>query len=154
MVFRFLFAWPFAASFYWSLCRLDLIHPPEFIGLENYRRLASEINSQQGFGLELTNTLDCSLIPLSLSVITGVLLATLVSAKVRGLAIYKDQMYGLCNGLDIHALYYNKTILQQCGLLPPQTISGLDELANALVRFDPTDKKQRYGYTPFAASRR
>lgn len=138
-MFVFLFAWPFAASFYGSLCRFDLIHPPEFICLENCHRLASEINSQQGFGLALTNTFDCSLIPLSLSVITGVLLATRLSAKVRGPAIYKDQRYGLCNGLDIHALDYNKTILQQYGLQPPQTISDLDEIANALAPFDPTD---------------
>lgn len=61
--FVFLFAWPFAASFYWSLCRFDLINPPELIGLENYRRLASEICSQQGFGLVLANTLYYSLIP-------------------------------------------------------------------------------------------
>jgi hypothetical protein len=72
-------------------------------------------------------------------VITDVLLATRLSAKFRGQAIYKDQMYGLCNGLDIHALYYNKTILEQYGLQPPQTISNLDEIANALAPFDPTD---------------
>jgi ABC-type glycerol-3-phosphate transport system substrate-binding protein len=81
-------------------------------------------------------------------VITGVLLATLLSAKVRGQAIYKDQVYELCNCLDIHALYYHKTILEQYGLQPPQTISDLDEIASALALFNPTDKKQRYGYIP------
>jgi len=91
--FVFLFAWPFAASFYWSLCRFDLINPPEFIGLENYRRLTSELQSQKGFGLALTNTLYYSLISVSLSVITGVLLATLLSAKVKGQAVYRTLVF-------------------------------------------------------------
>lgn len=91
--FLLLFAWPFAASLYWSLCRFDLINPPEFIGLENYQRLMSEIGTNRGFGRALTNTLYYSLLAVPLSVIVGVVLAVLLSAKVRGQAIYRTLVF-------------------------------------------------------------
>ncbi|MDB4374456.1 ABC transporter substrate-binding protein [bacterium] len=68
--------------------------------------------------------------------------------SARRLSTYQDKMYGLCNGLDIRALYYNKTLLEQHNLQPPQTISDLNEIANALAPFLSAEKKQRYGYIP------
>src|SRR4051794_3828408 len=38
-------AWPFFASLYWSFCRYDLLTSPEWIGGDNYRRLAEEVAS-------------------------------------------------------------------------------------------------------------
>ena len=35
--------YPFLASLYWSFCRYDLLTPPRWIGLANYRRLADEL---------------------------------------------------------------------------------------------------------------
>ena len=43
------------------------------------------------------------------------LASRLVPAAVR-LGSYRGRMYGLCNGLDVRALYYNKTLLDQHGL--------------------------------------
>lgn len=91
--FGLLFLWPFLASLYWSLCRFDLINPPEFVGLENYQRLASEVGTNRGFGLALTNTLYYSLLSVPLSVIVGVSLAALLSAKVRGQAFYRTMVF-------------------------------------------------------------
>ena len=68
--------------------------------------------------------------------------------SARRLSTYQDKMYGLCNGLDIRALYYNKTVLEQHQLQPPRTILDLDEIANTLAPFQSTEKKQSYGYIP------
>ncbi|MEM7785931.1 MAG: sugar ABC transporter permease, partial [Planctomycetota bacterium] len=87
------FAWPFFATFYWSLCRFDLINPPQFVGLQNYQRIASEIGTQRGFGRALTNTIYYSLLSVPLSVITGVLLAVLLSAKIKGQAMYRTLIF-------------------------------------------------------------
>ena len=51
-----LFAYPFAASLFWSFCRYDLLDSPEYIGGGNYQRLWAEIQAGEGFGLALANT--------------------------------------------------------------------------------------------------
>ncbi len=91
--FLLLFAWPFVASLYWSLCRFDLINPPEFVGLENYRRLASEIGTDRGFGRALSNTLYFSLISVPLSVAVGVMLAVALSTKIKGQSVYRTLVF-------------------------------------------------------------
>ena len=88
-----LFLWPFFASLYWSLCRFDLINSPRWVGLENYQRLASEIGTDQGFGLALYNTIYYSLLSVPISVVIGVLLGVLLSAKVRGQAVYRTLVF-------------------------------------------------------------
>lgn len=88
-----LFLWPFAASLYWSLCRFDLINPPEWIGLENYQALTNEIAAGRGFGTALTNTAYYCLISVPLSIALGIGLALLLSLKVRGQAIYRTLVF-------------------------------------------------------------
>lgn len=91
--FALLFAWPFAASLYWSFCRYDMIHAPEWVGLEHYRRLASEVGTQRGFGLALTNTVYYSLLSVPLSIALGVGLAILLSIQVRGQALFRTLVF-------------------------------------------------------------
>lgn len=91
--FTLLFAWPFVASLYWSFCRLDIINPPTFVGLENYRRLSAEIASGRGAGKALMNTVYYSLLSVPLSVVLGVLLAVLLSVKVRGQAFFRTVIF-------------------------------------------------------------
>lgn len=91
--FVFLFLWPFAASLYWSLCRFDLINPPEWIGVENYQNLVAEIREGRGFGVALANTTYYCLISVPLSVVVGIGLALLLNLKVRGQAIYRTLVY-------------------------------------------------------------
>jgi len=91
--FLLLFVWPFVASLYWSLCRFDLINRPRWVGLDNYLRLVSEIGTDQGFGLALSNTVYYAALSVPLSVVIGVLLATLLSAKVRGQSVYRTLVF-------------------------------------------------------------
>lgn len=63
------------------------------------------------------------------------------------LSTYNGRMYGVCNGLDIRALYYNKTALDQFGLEPPTTIEQLDEIAATIA--PPSSRVHDfYGYLP------
>lgn len=87
------FLWPFAASLYWSFCQFDLINPPQWVGLENYRRLASEVGTSNGFGNALANTFYFSVFSVPLSVLLGVSLALLLSMRIHGQAIYRTLVY-------------------------------------------------------------
>lgn len=66
----------------------------------------------------------------------------------RQLGTYDDRLYALCNGLDIRALYYNKTVLDQFQLAPPTTLAELDRIGVATTTFDDAGKPQRFGYLP------
>lgn len=65
----------------------------------------------------------------------------------RRLGTYQGLSYALCNGLDIRALYYNQTLLEQSGESPPQTLAGLDALAE---RMTPPGRarRERYAFLP------
>jgi multiple sugar transport system permease protein len=84
-----LVAYPFAASLYWSLCRYDLLSPPEFVGPANYRRLAEEVVAREDFGLALWNTFYFAILSVPLSILLGVSLAVMLSWRVRGQAVYR-----------------------------------------------------------------
>ncbi len=88
-----LFAYPFAASLYWSFCRYDLLSPPEFVGLENYRRLAHEMVSGGEFGRALWNTAYYALVSVPLSIALGIGLAVMLSWPVRGQAVYRTLFF-------------------------------------------------------------
>jgi len=66
----------------------------------------------------------------------------------RALGTYDGKLYALCNGLDIRALYYDKTLLDRLKLQPPKTLAELDALA---LRITPVEKgvtPHRYGFLP------
>lgn len=85
--------YPFAASLYWSFCRYDLLSEPSWVGLENYRRLASELFGGGTFAQALGNTAYFAVGSVSLSVVLGIALATLLSWNVRGRAVYRTLCY-------------------------------------------------------------
>ncbi len=93
MGFLLLILFPFAASFYWSLCQYDLLSPPRFVGLENYQRLASEAVNGGRFGQAIWNTGYFALLSVPLSIFVGVSLAVMLSWKVRGQAIYRTLFF-------------------------------------------------------------
>jgi multiple sugar transport system substrate-binding protein len=66
----------------------------------------------------------------------------------RRLGTYDGRLYAVCNGLDIRALYYNKSILDQQGLQPPRTIEDLDEIADRCGLVDEDGRRIRFGYLP------
>ncbi|MEM8681463.1 MAG: sugar ABC transporter permease [Planctomycetota bacterium] len=87
--FLLLYAYPFAASFYWSFCRYDLLTPPTVVGGANYARIWDELREGTGFGRALWNTTYYACLAVPLSIVLGILLATVLSWKVRGQAIYR-----------------------------------------------------------------
>lgn len=60
---------------------------------------------------------------------------------------YNGRMYALCNGLDIRALFYNRTMLDDYGLEPPETLEQLDEIAATIAPPEKTDLNS-FGYLP------
>ena len=61
---------------------------------------------------------------------------------------YQGQAFGLCNGLDVRALYYNKSLLDELQFEPPQTMDQLDRIA-ATVSGQP-DSPVDIGFLPAA----
>ena len=91
--FMVLTAYPFVASLYWSCCRYDLLGKPNWVGLRNYRRLGAELLEGGTFAQALGNTMYYALGSVALSVLLGVTLATLLSAQIRGRAVYRTLCY-------------------------------------------------------------
>ncbi|NOY28853.1 MAG: sugar ABC transporter permease [Planctomycetes bacterium] len=81
--------YPFCASFYWSFCDYDLLSEPRWVGLSNYRRLASELASGGPFSRALANTAYYALTSVGLSVVLGIALAVSLTWQVRGRALYR-----------------------------------------------------------------
>ena len=67
----------------------------------------------------------------------------------RKLGTYQGQLFGVCNGLDIRALFYNRTALQQQGLPVPQSIEDLDRIALAFCPVG-TANPRTFGFLPDA----
>lgn len=65
----------------------------------------------------------------------------------RSLASFQGRLYALPNGLDIRALYYNQTLLDELGLDPPETIEELDGLSNRVAPPNAAALR-RVGYLP------
>jgi len=87
--FALLTLYPFAASLYWSFCRYDLLSEPQWIGLDNYQRLATDLTSGGTFARALVNTIYFAVLSVSLSVVLGIGLAVMLSWQVRGRALYR-----------------------------------------------------------------
>jgi multiple sugar transport system permease protein len=88
-----LVAWPFAASLAWSFTRYDVLTPPRYVGLENYRRLAEEIVAGDRAGLAVWNTLYYAAVSVPLTIGLGIALAVMLSWQVRGQAVYRTLFY-------------------------------------------------------------
>ena len=67
--------------------------------------------------------------------------------SARRLSQYEDRTYAICNGLDIRALFVNKTALAEKQLPPPESITALTQSA---VTLSPPSNKllDQYGYLP------
>ncbi|MCA9155248.1 MAG: extracellular solute-binding protein [Planctomycetales bacterium] len=71
-----------------------------------------------------------------------------LTPAARRLTHYDGRYYGMCNGLDVRALYYDVTALESLGLEPPRTIEQLDELAVRGFQADERGRPIRFGYLP------
>ena len=66
----------------------------------------------------------------------------------RQLGTYVGRLYALCNGLDIRALYCNKTLLNEHNLPLPKTPADLDHIAETIAPANGETGRQRMGYLP------
>jgi multiple sugar transport system substrate-binding protein len=66
----------------------------------------------------------------------------------REIGSYQGQLYALCNGLDVRALYYNVDVLESYGLAPPRTLGELDRAEARIVQAQSAFPRQQYGYLP------
>lgn len=85
--------YPFAASFYVSFCRYDLLTPPRYVGGENYARLADELIHGGRFGQALWNTVYYAALSVPLSILLGLSLAVMLAWKARGQAVYRTLLF-------------------------------------------------------------
>jgi len=81
--------YPFVASLIWSFERYDMLSPPRYVGGANYARLADELLTGQRFGQAVWNTAYYAFVSVPCSIALGVLLAVMLSWKVRGQAVYR-----------------------------------------------------------------
>jgi len=78
--------YPVAASLYYSLCQFNVIKPPVWVGLENFRILFTQ---DPLFWKSLYNTLFFTAFSVPLSLAFSLGLAMLLNQKVRGMAGYR-----------------------------------------------------------------
>lgn len=68
--------------------------------------------------------------------------------SARRLSTYDDRMFAVCNGLDIRALYYNQTALEQFDCSVPETIEQLDNIAETISPSRLNVERDYYAYLP------
>jgi len=83
-------AFPFFASLYFSFTKYDVIHSPEWIGLENYDRL---LTRDRLFPLALRNTFLYTVMYVPLHLATALAVALLLNEARRLKGIYRTAFY-------------------------------------------------------------
>lgn len=77
---------PFLSSIYLSFTRYDIVSAPRWVGIANYRMLLTD---DPLFGKAAMVTLKYAVIAVPLGIVAGVILALLLNANVRGIAVYR-----------------------------------------------------------------
>ena len=78
--------YPLVMSVYYSLCHYNIITPPVFVGLENYRTLFFQ---DEVFWTSVYNTLYFTVFSVPLSLILAIVLAVLLNQAVKGLSVFR-----------------------------------------------------------------
>ncbi len=81
--------YPVIASGYFSLTYYDLLNPPHWIGLENYRLLFADGT----FQTSLSNTLWLVAIRMPLVLALGFAMALLLNTRLKGMAFFRITLY-------------------------------------------------------------
>ena len=87
--FLLLTAGPIVVSIIYSFCRYDVLHPAEFVGLDNYRRL---FFGDPLFWKSLVNT-AYMMLGVPLGMVIGLAIAMLLNTRVRGMQVYRTVFY-------------------------------------------------------------
>ncbi len=78
-------AYPLVASIYFSFCDYSVLKPPVWVGLDNYKALVND----DLFWTALKNTLLYAILALPAGMATAIILAMLLNAKIKGMAVYR-----------------------------------------------------------------
>lgn len=82
--------YPIFASFYYSFTVYDIVSPPQFTGLANYRDL---LTNDPLFWKAVRNTLYYVVIAVPLYLTTALTVALLLNIKLRGMAVYRTLFF-------------------------------------------------------------
>jgi len=131
---------PVVASLVLSFTEYDIISPPRWIGLDNYRRLPQDGLWLKSIGV----TLKYSGLSIPLYLITAYLVALLMNQQARGISIYRTMWYlpSLVPGVASAALWrwlLNREFgpinypIKVMGLPPPGWLTDPDWVVPSLV---------------------
>ncbi len=84
-------AGPILTSVFLSFCDYDVLHPPRFVGLHNYRELFS--SDSYYLTTSLYNVAYLAGIGIPLGIVTGLAIAMLLNSKVSGMSVYRTCFY-------------------------------------------------------------
>lgn len=82
--------YPIVMSFYYSFTSYDVLTPPKWVGLQNYKQM---LFNDPLFWKSLYNTLYYTVFSVPLGLIFGLILALLLNMKVKGMSIYRTIYY-------------------------------------------------------------
>ncbi len=82
-------AYPVIASLFYSFCDYSVLQSPVWTGLENYKRMSSDVV----FWISLKNTCVYALMSLPAGMVVALLLALLLNTEVRGLPAFRTIFY-------------------------------------------------------------
>ena len=80
---------PIVQSLQYSFTRYNILQPPRYVGLNNYRFLLED----RVFKIGISNTLYMVLIGLPIHLVFNMLMALLLNTKIRGLSLYRSIFY-------------------------------------------------------------
>lgn len=83
-------AWPFLRSIHLSFTRYDIVREPKWVGVANYESLLRE---DEVFRTAAWITIKYAIVSVPLGIIAGVILALLLNANVRGIAVYRTVFF-------------------------------------------------------------
>lgn len=81
--------YPFICSFATGLTQYDNIHPPKFIGFENYRKMLTDASFLKAVGV----TFKYTIIFVPLKIIVSLSAALLLSLNIKGMGVYRTVFY-------------------------------------------------------------
>jgi len=96
--------YPMGMSFYYSLCRYDVLRIPQFVGFDNYTEL---FFYDTYFWQSIWNTLFYTILRTPLSIIGSLLLAVLVNNTLKGVRIFRTIFFipSIVTGVALSVLW-------------------------------------------------
>jgi multiple sugar transport system permease protein len=81
---------PVLAAFYLSFTEYNVVQPPRWVGLQNYRTM---LTADPAFWISVKNTASYTLLAVPLGLVGALALALLLNLRVRGLGVYRTLVY-------------------------------------------------------------